>query len=102
MTPPVTSAPIRNTHQPIAMPNASTAQEKPTDSGHQLCGLKKPISPGPSAFSPRGLSSGRSGSRRPVNRSFRYSPAAGGEIGPAGGLSVWVSDREAAPDLMCG
>ncbi|MFZ1018209.1 MAG: TonB-dependent receptor [Candidatus Cybelea sp.] len=38
------------------------------NSGHQLCGLKKPSSPVPSLISPLGLSSGRSGSLRPVNR----------------------------------
>jgi hypothetical protein len=37
------------------------------DSGHQLRGLKNPISPVPSMISPSGLSSGRGGSRRPVN-----------------------------------
>jgi hypothetical protein len=104
----VIRAPIRNSHQPIAMPAAVTAQEKLTNSGHQLCGLKKPvslvspISPVPSAMSPCGLSSGRSGSRRPVNSSFRYSSAGGRSSGSAGGVSVWLSDREAAPDLMCG
>ena len=35
-------------------------------------------------------------------RFFCYLPAGGGESGSAGGVSVWVSDREAVPDLMCG
>ena len=62
------SMPIRNSHQPTAAPMAATAQASPVNSGHQLCGLKNPTSPVPSAISAPGLSSGRRGSLRPVNR----------------------------------
>ena len=38
----------------------------------------------------------------PWSARFCYSPAGGGESGRVGGVSVWLMDREAAPDLMCG
>jgi len=39
------SAPIRNSHQPMAMPIAAVAEARPRNSGHQLRGLKNPSSP---------------------------------------------------------
>jgi hypothetical protein len=35
-------------------------------------------------------------------RSFCYSSAGGGETGSAEGLSVWLSDLDAVPDLTWG
>jgi hypothetical protein len=37
--------PISTSHQPTAAPTATTEAARATQSGHQLCGLKKPISP---------------------------------------------------------
>ena len=39
---------------------------------------------------------------RMADKIFCYSSAGGGESGPVGGVSVSVSHREAAPDLMWG
>ena len=47
--------PIRNSHQPIATPSAAVAAARPTNSGHQLCGLKNPSSPVPWSISPSRL-----------------------------------------------
>ena len=43
--------PISTIHQPKQKPRAVNAAAEPTKSGHQLCGLKKPISPVPSETS---------------------------------------------------
>ena len=61
------TTPISTIHQPIAKPTAVQAAARPTQNGHQLCGLKKPSSPVPWAISPSLSSSGRRGRRRPVN-----------------------------------
>ena len=55
-------------HQPMTTPSEAVAAAAAENSGHQLCGLKKPSSPAPSAISPCLSSSGRGPTRRPVNR----------------------------------
>ena len=52
--------------KPTASPSVVIAAPAARNSGHKLCGLKKPSSPAPSAISASLRSSGRAASRRPV------------------------------------